>query len=97
MTVSKSKTAFDPELVRALAGLLHETGLSEIEYDSGGWRVRVARSAALLPQPAAAPPGVTAPDAAGPAQAPSARRGFGAHVIAHQHQHWRPYLATKGT
>lgn len=73
MTVSKSKTAFDPELVRALAGLLHETGLSEIEYDSGGWRVRVARSAALLPQPAAAPPGVTAPAATGPAQAPAAQ------------------------
>jgi acetyl-CoA carboxylase biotin carboxyl carrier protein len=44
----------DRELIRALAALLHETGLSEIEYAVGDHRIRVARNA---PQPAiAAPP-----------------------------------------
>jgi acetyl-CoA carboxylase biotin carboxyl carrier protein len=33
----------DAELIRALAGLLTETGLSEIEYAVGDRRVRVAR------------------------------------------------------
>jgi acetyl-CoA carboxylase biotin carboxyl carrier protein len=34
---------FDPELVRELAKLLDETGLTEIEIERGGTRVRVAR------------------------------------------------------
>ena len=61
----------DDALVRKLAGLLNETGLDEIEYESGGRRVRVARGGggpgrpdAVLP-PAAAPPAV-------PAEAPAA-------------------------
>jgi acetyl-CoA carboxylase biotin carboxyl carrier protein len=33
----------DPEVIRALAGLLAETGLSEIEYAVGDHRIRVAR------------------------------------------------------
>ena len=36
----------DPELVRKLAGLLAETGLSEIEYSIGDHRIRVAREVA---------------------------------------------------
>jgi acetyl-CoA carboxylase biotin carboxyl carrier protein len=42
----------DPELVRRLAGLLAETGLSEIEYSIGDHRIRVAREVAA-PAPAA--------------------------------------------
>ncbi len=38
----------DPDLIRALARLLAETGLSEIEYAVGRNRVRVARAAAAL-------------------------------------------------
>jgi acetyl-CoA carboxylase biotin carboxyl carrier protein len=38
-----NKFDVDPELVRKLADLLGETGLNEIEYESGGRRVRVAR------------------------------------------------------
>jgi acetyl-CoA carboxylase biotin carboxyl carrier protein len=36
----------DPDLIRMLAGLLTETGLSEIEYAVGDCRVRVARDRA---------------------------------------------------
>ena len=40
---SKDKLAIDPDLVRELARLLEETGLSEIEFEREGQRVRVAR------------------------------------------------------
>jgi acetyl-CoA carboxylase biotin carboxyl carrier protein len=43
--VSKAKSAVDPELIRELARLLDETGLSEIEFERDGQRVRVARQA----------------------------------------------------
>lgn len=52
----------DPALVRELAELLNETGLTEIEVQSGGQRIRVSRNAApaptvfaAAPAPAAAP------------------------------------------
>ncbi|HEY4405491.1 MAG TPA: acetyl-CoA carboxylase biotin carboxyl carrier protein [Xanthobacteraceae bacterium] len=48
----------DPELIRDLAKLLEETGLTEIEYERNGERVRVARRAkrAAAPASAASPP-----------------------------------------
>ena len=53
--------AVDAELVRALAALLDETGLSEIEYAVGDRRIRVSRGEApraaasvVMAQPAAA-------------------------------------------
>ena len=65
----------DPEFVRELARLLEETGLSEIEVERAGVRVRVARGA--LPSAAAAP--APAPQASPqPAQAepePARREG----------------------
>jgi len=39
-----ASTSIDTEAVRALAELLGETGLSEIEYDTGDLRIRVART-----------------------------------------------------
>jgi acetyl-CoA carboxylase biotin carboxyl carrier protein len=45
----------DPDLIRALARLLAETGLGEIEYAVGRYRLRVARCAAPS-APAAAMP-----------------------------------------
>ena len=49
---SKDKLAIEPELVRELARLLEETGLSEIEFERDGQRVRVARQMqALVPGP----------------------------------------------
>jgi acetyl-CoA carboxylase biotin carboxyl carrier protein len=41
-----AKLAIDPELIRALAKLLEETGLGEIEFAEGDRRVRVARPVA---------------------------------------------------
>jgi acetyl-CoA carboxylase biotin carboxyl carrier protein len=54
----ESTPGVDPEIVRELAKLLEETGLSEIEIERGGVRVRVARgmAAAAAPAPAANPP-----------------------------------------
>ena len=62
-------TQIDSELVRQLAGILNETGLTEIEYDTGGVRIRVARNtqhtvltpAAVAHGPALAPAGAAAP------------------------------------
>jgi acetyl-CoA carboxylase biotin carboxyl carrier protein len=49
---SETKSAVDKELIRELSALLEETGLSEIEIEQAGLRVRVARSSQVI---AAAP------------------------------------------
>src|SRR5437660_12005207 len=54
--MAKQKSAIDPERIRELARLLDETGLTEIEFERDGQRVRVARHAhviATAPQTAA--------------------------------------------
>src|SRR5262245_31120983 len=63
----EAKSAVDQELIRGLAALLDETGLTEIEIERDGMRVRVARrnevvhlagaagQAAVPPPPAAVP------------------------------------------
>ncbi len=52
---NKEKPAVDHALIRELAQLLDETGLTEIEFERDGQRVRVARRtqvvAAAAPQP----------------------------------------------
>jgi len=60
----------DDELIRRLAALLEETGLSEIEYEANGQRIRVGRHeapvvgwASTAPQPAAPPTPGAAPSA----------------------------------
>jgi acetyl-CoA carboxylase biotin carboxyl carrier protein len=50
---SKDKPAIDSDLIRELARLLDETGLSEIEFERDGQRVRVARQGQVV---AVAPP-----------------------------------------
>jgi acetyl-CoA carboxylase biotin carboxyl carrier protein len=67
--LAKSRPAIDRELIRELARLLDETGLTEIEFERDGARVRVARHAqgAALPASAPAAPldvGVAVPAAA---------------------------------
>ena len=52
---TKGTDIVDPGLIRELAQLLTETGLSEIEIDRGGVRIRVARGAAPQMAIAAAP------------------------------------------
>ena len=54
----KGRAGVDQELIRELAQLLDETGLTEIEIDRDGMRVRVAR------QPYGGAPAVSAPPAA---------------------------------
>lgn len=60
----------DSELVRSLAHLLDETNLTEIEYDTGSIRIRVARQGqpfAVHHAPAPALPAVAAAPVAQPA------------------------------
>jgi acetyl-CoA carboxylase biotin carboxyl carrier protein len=75
---TKGKGGVEQGLIRELAGLLEETGLSEIEVEREGLRVRVSRQvtvqampvAAAAPAPVAAPvasaQGAAAPAVAGP-------------------------------
>jgi acetyl-CoA carboxylase biotin carboxyl carrier protein len=57
----------DAEVIRKLAGLLAETGLSEIEYAVGDTRIRVARKTASPASPPAATNGAILPPASEPA------------------------------
>jgi acetyl-CoA carboxylase biotin carboxyl carrier protein len=66
---NKGKAGVDQELIRELAQLLTETGLTEIEIDREGMRVRVARQ--LAPTVAAAPVAVALQPASALAQAPA--------------------------
>ncbi len=62
----------DDDLIRRLAALLEETGLSEIEYEAEGQRIRVGRGVG----PVAAGPAESAPPAASAAgPAPGASPG----------------------
>ncbi len=59
----------DDDLIRRLAALLQETGLSEIEYEAEGQRIRVGRGGGTV---AAGPAAAPAPAAPAPGAAPSA-------------------------
>jgi acetyl-CoA carboxylase biotin carboxyl carrier protein len=69
-TMAEQKPAIDHDLIRELAKLLDETGLTEIEFERDGVRVRVGRAAgptapaAIIPvaQPLSGPaPAIIAP------------------------------------
>jgi acetyl-CoA carboxylase biotin carboxyl carrier protein len=70
---SAPKAAIDPRLVRRLAAILSDTGLTEIEVQHGDMRIRVAREVTVAAPIAYAPApmAVAAPPAAvgAPAQA----------------------------
>ena len=69
----------DPAYVRALAELLDDTGLSEIEVEDGERKIRVARTLTAAPvayAPAAAPVAAAAPAAAPAAVAAPAADNF---------------------
>ncbi len=74
----KKTQAIDPELVRELASVLNESGLSEIEVEHGELRLRLARTLTAAAAPpvhthvVAAAPATHAPAAAAPAAAPAA-------------------------
>jgi acetyl-CoA carboxylase biotin carboxyl carrier protein len=73
----KSAMAIDTALVRELAELLGETGLTEIEVEDGERKIRVARGsvaaapAFLSAPPASPPPAAPAVSEAAPAPAPA--------------------------
>jgi acetyl-CoA carboxylase biotin carboxyl carrier protein len=80
--------AIDARLVRKLADILKDTGLSEIEVEHAGLKIRVAReltaapvnyvqhaAPAYAPAPVAAPAPAAAPAAVEAAPAPAAVRG----------------------
>ncbi|WP_454760085.1 acetyl-CoA carboxylase biotin carboxyl carrier protein [Caulobacter segnis] len=80
--------AIDARLVRKLADILKDTGLSEIEVEHAGLKIRVARelhaapvnyvqaaAPTYAPAPVAAPAPAAAPAAAEAAPAPAAARG----------------------
>lgn len=51
----KSAGSLDPELVRELASILTDTGLSEIEVSHGDLKLRLARTLTVAASPAPAP------------------------------------------
>jgi acetyl-CoA carboxylase biotin carboxyl carrier protein len=75
----------DPDLIRSLAKLLDETGLTEIEYSVGDQRIHVSRhavapAATLNPQPLASA------EKAAPSAPPANTNGAG-HPGANGHDH----------
>ena len=73
----------EQEMIRELAGLLTETGLSEIEIERAGLKIRVARTVTVAA--AAAPAAIAAPAAA--AAAASTATAAAAAVAADPAQH----------
>ena len=63
--MTDKKPDIDADLVRKLASLLDETGLTEIEYGTETWHLRVAKGKPAAPAPDTAPAA-----AAGEAPAP---------------------------
>ncbi|WP_304192474.1 acetyl-CoA carboxylase biotin carboxyl carrier protein [Phenylobacterium aquaticum] len=74
MASSPKATAdtFDARLVRKLADILTDTGLSEIEIEHEGLKIRVAKTLTAAPVTYAAQPVATAPAPAALAAAPAA-------------------------
>ncbi len=68
---NQTNISSDQETIRELAELLHETGLSEIEIERSGLRLRVAKSTTIS---AAAVGAVSAPMAAAPMAAPDGQQ-----------------------
>ncbi len=82
MTGKDKGAAQSPEqkIIRDLAELLNETGLSEIEIEKDGLKVRVARSLTIsASHVAAAAPAIPAAAASAPAGAPAAGGDPGKH------------------
>ncbi|HVZ91163.1 MAG TPA: acetyl-CoA carboxylase biotin carboxyl carrier protein [Rhizomicrobium sp.] len=79
----KAKSAVDAAAIRELAELLDETGLTEIEVERNGSRIRVARHAAHSVAPATSP--------VAPATSPVAHSSAAAHQEAPA-----PLSASKG-
>jgi acetyl-CoA carboxylase biotin carboxyl carrier protein len=82
---TKGKGGVEQGLIRELAGLLEETGLSEIEVEREGLRVRVSRQVTVqtMPVAAAAPAPVAAPVASAQGQIAAAPAAAGPDLAKH--------------
>src|SRR5579863_2209624 len=67
----------DPNLIRSLAKLLDETGLTEIECSSGDQRIRVAKQGSAPAIAVAAPSALVERPTPSPAPGPAAANGAG--------------------
>jgi acetyl-CoA carboxylase biotin carboxyl carrier protein len=65
----KKNSAIDPDLVRELAAILDDTGLTEIEVEHGELRLRIARTLTAAAAPAVHYAPAAAPMVAAPAPA----------------------------
>jgi acetyl-CoA carboxylase biotin carboxyl carrier protein len=73
--LSSNKPGIDTDAIRALSDLLAETGLTEIEVEQNGARIRVARAgaiAAIATQPAPVAAAPASAQTAAPSSGPSA-------------------------
>ena len=61
-----TRIPIDPDTIRALAAVLAETGLTEIEISDKDSRIRVVRGGAVAPAPTVVPVAVAAPAVAPP-------------------------------
>ena len=78
----KKSASTDTKLVRELAKILNDTGLTEIEMEKGSLKIRVAKGGGQFVQAMAAPAPVAAPAAAPqsqPVAAPSTKADASAH------------------
>jgi acetyl-CoA carboxylase biotin carboxyl carrier protein len=75
MSKEEKHDPLEGKLIRDLAAILEETGLSEIEIEKQGLRVRVARTLQMV----AAAPMAAAPAAPKPAAAPTVRTDVSGH------------------
>jgi len=73
------KSGAERQLIRDLADLLNETGLSEIEIEKSGLKIRVARQLSIQ----ATAPAVAAPAPTSAAAAPAAKPGAAADPSKH--------------
>lgn len=67
MAKTGKSSDIDADLVRKLARLLEETGLTEIEYGKDGWHVRVAKGSSVSAVALSAPAAAADPAPAAPA------------------------------
>ncbi len=71
----------DDDLIRRLAALLEETGLSEIEFEAEGKRIRVGRGGGPVAISAAEPAPATAAGAVAPATGAAPGAASGAEAV----------------
>lgn len=70
--MATKKTDIDQQLIRDLAGILHDTNLTEIEVELGDFKVRVSRGGTAVHAVAAPMAAVAAAPTAAAAPAPAA-------------------------